>query len=77
MNVQLCSQRRINVFVEMLCTAVILYVIIVSEERARFMNLNIGPLGGGMRFINCYLQTDVVSGCLFKTHQNVWLVVTL
>lgn len=49
----------------------------VSEERARFMNLNVGPLGGGICFINCYLQTDVVSGSLFKTHQNVWLAVTL
>lgn len=41
------------------------------------MNVNVGLLGGGMRFINCYLQMDVVSGCLFKTHHNVWLVVKL
>lgn len=41
------------------------------------MNLNVGLLGGGIRFINCYLQTNVVSGSLFKTHQNVWLAVML
>lgn len=35
-----------------------------------------GRLGGGMLFINCYLQTDVVPGGLFKIHPNVGMVVT-
>lgn len=52
-------------FVEILCA------IHISEETARFMNLNGGPLGGGMCFISCYLPTDVVSGRLFKTLQNI------
>lgn len=32
------------------------------------MNLNVGLLGGGIRFINCYLQTNVVSGNAVSCH---------